>query len=215
LIQDCRETGWSFDNLILPLVPGSWKRLARRLVPEPLPDWIATGFASRVALHDRWQQRPTIPAFPTSAQRDLYGTLTSGWHAFQQDAVNRLQAEAGIEGRSPLHDRNLIEFALAIPESQRRRGSLTKYVLRQATGGILPESVRTRLSKAEFSHLYVQAIERECPERRLSSLCLVDDGYLSSAGVRRLHAAYRDGAADAHALWMILATESWYRALFN
>jgi asparagine synthase (glutamine-hydrolysing) len=214
LIIDCRATGWSFDNLILPLIPRPLKRFVRGCVPEALPPWIDPAFAARTGLRDRWQRRPAIRP-STCAQRELLGVLDSGWYAMQHDITNRLEAEAGIEGRSPFYDRRLIEFMLAIPEEQRRRGRIRKYILRRATAGILPDAVRIRRTKAEFSHLYHHAIEREHPETRLSSLRLADDGYLSMPAVRELYADSRRGTADPHALWMIFAIDAWYRTLFT
>src|SRR5581483_2508634 len=214
LWKDCRATGWSFDHAILPLIPRPLKRLARRCVPEPLPPWIDPGFAARVGLRDRWQRRPTIRP-STCAQRDLLSALDSGWYALQHELTNRLEAERGIEGRSPFYDRRLIECALALPGEQRRRGTVLKLVLRRAMGDLVPKSIRLRRTKAEFSHLYRHAIEREGPEARLSSLRLADVGCLSMPAVRQLYADYRRGTADPHALWMIFAIDAWYRTLFT
>jgi asparagine synthase (glutamine-hydrolysing) len=53
-------------------------------------------------------------------------------------------ARAGVEPRWPMRDRRLVEFALAIPAHQLYRPGWTRWVLRRATAGLLPEPVRRR-----------------------------------------------------------------------
>lgn len=51
---------------------------------------------------------------------------------------------AGIDLRRPYRDRRLIEFILAIPAHLLQRPGATKWILRQAMRGVLPEEVRQR-----------------------------------------------------------------------
>ena len=98
-----------------------------------------------------------------------------------------------MDQRFPFHDRRLVEFALAIPESQRWRGGETKYVLRRASRDLLPPAIRDRRSKGDFSYLFAAAIDRECPEsfRRLS---LAEDGYVDGREAQRVLDRYRGGS---------------------
>jgi asparagine synthase (glutamine-hydrolysing) len=49
-----------------------------------------------------------------------------------------------IETRVPLLDHKLVEFALTIPPEMNLRGGTTKYILKQAMKGILPERIVNR-----------------------------------------------------------------------
>lgn len=51
---------------------------------------------------------------------------------------------AGIEVRRPFRDRRLVEFMLSVPAHLAYRPGWTKWILRQAMRGILPEAVRQR-----------------------------------------------------------------------
>ena len=58
--------------------------------------------------------------------------------------VDRMSMAHSIETRVPLLDHKLVEFALTIPPEMNLRGGTTKYVLKQAMKGILPERIINR-----------------------------------------------------------------------
>ncbi len=49
-----------------------------------------------------------------------------------------------IEARVPLLDHKLVEFAATIPPEMRLKNGVTKYILKQAMRGILPERIIDR-----------------------------------------------------------------------
>ena len=55
-----------------------------------------------------------------------------------------------IEARLPFLDHRLVEFAWSLQEDMKLRGPWNKYVLRQATAGVVPEVVRLRPDKMGF-----------------------------------------------------------------
>jgi asparagine synthase (glutamine-hydrolysing) len=56
-----------------------------------------------------------------------------------------------IEARVPLLDHRLVEYGLALPDHLKVRRGWSKFALRQAVQGLMPESVRLRKSKLSFS----------------------------------------------------------------
>src|SRR5579863_7674597 len=54
---------------------------------------------------------------------------------------DRMSMAHSIETRVPLLDHKLVEFALTIPPEMNLRGGTTKYVLKRAMKGILPERI--------------------------------------------------------------------------
>jgi asparagine synthase (glutamine-hydrolysing) len=206
---------WCLFPLILPRIPQPMKSLVRPLVSRELPGWIAPAFAHRIALRERLRRSSTLPRFPTLAQRAIYGQLGNGQSVAEYEWVNRFESGLSMEGRSPFNDRRLIEFALAIPEEQRWHGHQTKFVLRQAARELLPESVRQRLSKADFSYLYPETFTREKAEDVFTSLRLASDGFVDAAQAERICRQACQGAMQYLApVWMILATERWYSTMF-
>lgn len=57
----------------------------------------------------------------------------------------------GVESRVPFLDHPLVEFLGNLPADMKLRGGWTKWILREALIGILPEKVRTRKGKLGFS----------------------------------------------------------------
>lgn len=203
-----------------PYVPGSVKALGRKWRGKHLetgllhPELFAR---TRHALSDSPPVSRNKSA--THVRKSLYDWLWSGELVHPLEVDERASAWSGLELRAPFHDRRLVEFAFSLPDEQRWREGCHKWILRDAMQGILPESVRTRTSKSDFSHLYVDDLRRAGARGffdRMSTVRIgwVDGGKLASAwqGLRDLR------NPDEHAcrnliwpLWMAFAIELWYK----
>lgn len=200
---------------VLPLIPRAAKRLARRVGGLGVPGWIARGFARRVSLAERLARRVVEPPFGTYAQRAIAGHLQNGWRAAEYETVDRFEARRSMESRHPFNDRRLIEFALALPEEQRWRGTETKFILRRAAQDLLPASVARRSTKGDFAYLFADAIEREGGAATLGRLRLAGDGFVDADRVLAMYRRLRAGdTRQLGPVWMILGTEVWYRTMF-
>lgn len=207
---------------IWPNLP-RWLRVSlRRMIGRRgLPRWILPAFARRIDLLDRLGIEPGPRRGRSFAQEDLYRTLWSGWQAQGNEAGDRALARCGIEQRSPFNDRRIIEFAFAIPEEQRWRHGKPKFLLRQAMNGLLPESVRNRNTKADFSHIFLQALRSQGGARLFESLQTEQLGWINGEEIRRMYRRmendYRIGnqryASSTWPLWMVYGIELWLRAL--
>jgi asparagine synthase (glutamine-hydrolysing) len=199
---------------VYPLVPAGAKRLVRRVHRRDVPSWIAPAFARRVGLPDRLARPLTTPAFPTLAQRAIYEPLRSGWSVAEYELLDRFESRRSMQSRYPFNDRRLIELALALPEDQRWRGAETKFILRRAAGDLLPPAVAGRRDKADFAYLFAESIEQAIEAGESRRLRLVVDGMLRPGAVdgmsRRLS---RGDTRVLGPLWMVLATECWYRTM--
>jgi asparagine synthase (glutamine-hydrolysing) len=206
---------------IFPLVPARARRLARRVLGwSAVPSWIHAGFARRIGLGDRLRAPALVRGSGGYAGSALRRLLGSGWEALTNELIERAAAWHGIEYRHPFYDQRLVEYALALPEEQRQRGAHTKWVLRTAMRGQLPELVRLRTSKADLSDVYLRALQALGGEGAFARMAIAEAGWIDGTRVR---AMYRDAAAqaargdEAYAshmipLWMVLAVERWYQA---
>jgi asparagine synthase (glutamine-hydrolysing) len=203
--------------LLVPIVPQFIKPMIRPFARRRLPAWIRPAFARQVDLAQRLRGDSTrVCQFPTAAQRVISSNLQSGRAVLEREVLDRFGASFSIEQRFPFHDRRLVEFALSIPEDQRWRGDQTKYVLRQAARDLLPDTVRQRMTKAEFSYMFTDTVEREGTGTLFRGLRLAREGYIDEAEARRMYQRSRIQAGrDLSAVWMILATERWYRTMFD
>ncbi len=195
-----------------PLVPGPARRAINRLRGNPeFPPWIAPEFARRVNLAERLRHNAETPAGLTFAQRTMYETFQSGWDTHIFELEDRDSARFGIEQRHPLYDRRLLEFAFAIPESQRFRGQETKFVMRQAMKGLLPEKVSERLDKSDFTGIAVTMLRKLSGEHLFKSLTVASCGWVNGDAIRAMLSDDLSvlSGSSLWALWKILNIEVW------
>jgi len=64
---------------------------------------------------------------------------------------DRLSMAHGVEIRAPFLDWRLVAYAFSLPSTTKIGNGYTKYILRRAMHGILPESIRLRKDKIGFS----------------------------------------------------------------
>lgn len=199
----------------------SWVR--RRLPKEDsAPRWINPHFAKATNLLQRLRPDVPVPPFPRLAQRDLYNMATNGWRAHGAEMQDRGASSFGFEDRQPFNDRRVVEFAFALPEEQRFREGQTKFILRQASKCLLPEAVRRRRTKAEFSGTLADALQALGWEV-FASLRIASQGWVDKEQVRQMYAkitrAYTNGNRGHHPhlwpLWMIFGIDLWFKNVFE
>jgi asparagine synthase (glutamine-hydrolysing) len=95
----------------------------------------------------RHEYRPNPPG---SLQELLQGATESIGLPSLLRFEDRNSMAHSIEARVPMLDHRVVEFAFSLPDQLKIRGVQTKYVLREAMRGVLPESVRARTDKVGF-----------------------------------------------------------------
>ena len=207
-------------QIVSDLLPGPMTRAIRRLKPRgnEIPVGIDPAFFNRVHLAERIRQTKNWPEFTSRSKQWMYWSLASGSILHGRELEDRLSARYGIEQRHPLCDQRLVEFAFALPESQRQREGSTKWVLRTATKGIIPERIRQRADKADFSHTFPQALEVQGGEDLFRSLESASAGWVVEEQVRARYSQMKTlyAAGDAGyirhnwPLWMAFGIEMWF-----
>jgi asparagine synthase (glutamine-hydrolysing) len=199
-----------------PLMPLALRKFIRSLRGRPIvPEFINPEFARRIGLADRLQAEPRRPYGMTFGQFVLYESFNSGWVAHGVDIFDRSTARFGVEERHPFHDRRLYEFLMAIPDEQRARDFRRKYILRNAMRGLVPDSVLARRDKADFSILFIQALERMGGEHLFDTMAIESAGWVNRA---KFQQTYRDRSenyieSNIWPLWTAFALELWYRMI--
>jgi asparagine synthase (glutamine-hydrolysing) len=185
-----------------------------------VPDHIAPELARRTSLADRMQPRsPNGRRCRSRTQQELYDYYWSGDVPYGFEDQDRHHAWFGLEVRHPFHDRRIIEFLLAVPEEQRWRGAHTKVILRKAMGPLLPDELRLRLTKSDYTHTFMAALEACGGERCFARLETAERGWIRPDTVRAL---YRDARArhvagdwlyshSMYKLWTVYALELWLK----
>jgi asparagine synthase (glutamine-hydrolysing) len=206
-----------------PLIPRPIKVPLKQLL-EPfrgngIPSWVNVTFLKRAGIIDLMKSTQRFVRFPTRAQQHIYEFLRLGWNSnIALDVAEKFMAYFSIESRHPFFDRRLVEFSLAIPEEQRWHGEWTKTVLRNSMKGILPEPIRVRKGKAEFSGIINQELkERQAHqvEELISTSILTALGIVHGDRLKQLFHNYRNRTNSddmRYALEIFVWLELWCRS---
>ena len=149
-------------HLVTRFAPEWMRRARRRLPPRRVwPGWIADGFADEVHLGERLRRlSDRVPRVADDVLQDSLRQLSFAEGLLARETLFRAADDAGIAVRHPMLDRRFVEFALTLPDDLRMRGTETRYILRRALDGLLPEAIRTRRSKGDGSAVGALAIAR-------------------------------------------------------
>jgi len=128
--------------------------------------------------------------------------------------VDRATMMHSLEGRVPLVDHEVVEFALSLPMDLKLRGTTSKYILKRAMRGVLPPAI-LRQRKQGFAvpvDQWLRGELRRPAERILLSSKAAERGVIRPDGVRDMLAAHAGGRArHGHKLWTLLVLEIWFR----
>jgi len=118
-----------------------------------------------------------------------------------------------IEARVPFLDYRLIDFVFTLPDTLRVNGIQTKYVLREAMRGVLPEPIRTRTDKIGFraSPSVTASYIRENFTGLLESQTSLEREWLNREGVERLFTSSVESESWDFVLWRFLNLKLWVR----
>jgi asparagine synthase (glutamine-hydrolysing) len=123
-----------------------------------------------------------------------------------------------VEMRVPFLDHRLVEFALALPDEDKLRGSLRKGVLRDAYRDAIPASILER-KKTGYSppvRGWLRGPLRELLHDRVLSARTQQRGMWNAAVVERLLRENDNGIEDhAMRLWALLVFEEWARVFID
>jgi asparagine synthase (glutamine-hydrolysing) len=119
-----------------------------------------------------------------------------------------------LEGRSPLLDPDVMEFAAALPPSQKLNRLRKKWILRRAYRGIVPDRVLDGRKQGFAIPLrdWLRAELRDYTREVLLDPATLARGFFDGDEVARLLAAH-DARRDDLSLqiWALLMFEQWYR----
>ena len=121
----------------------------------------------------------------------------------------------GIEGRFPMFDPRLVEYAAKIPSDLKLRGSETKYIFHKTMAGVLPDEIVFRKDKLGHSVPFKNWL-RDVPKVKnlitdvLSEETIKKRGYFSNSFVQNLlNEHFKRRKNNSHRLWALLVLELW------
>jgi asparagine synthase (glutamine-hydrolysing) len=122
--------------------------------------WYATAFRQRAL---RFADEPAVLGsdFHSAHAESIYIEARSKYHVHCMEWNNKVAALYGMENSFPFLDRDLVSFLIAIPGEIQSRDGVPRALLRHAMRGVLPDAVRARTWKADFSAAVNDGVARD------------------------------------------------------
>ncbi|HEO99073.1 MAG: hypothetical protein JW682_05135 [Campylobacterales bacterium] len=199
------------NYLVLPFLGEKTKKVLK---------W-ALGRRSQISQHNVHKFKRSDEATSGLSLAFVYdlNTVTGPLHALMMDAAafHAVEKAFGVEYRHPFFDVRLVEFMLSLPPEFKVGRGRIKHLLRLAMKGILPEKIRTRSGKAEFSDVLLQQINAIDLSPLFDDPEIVRMGWIGREEIELLYGKYHNrllSAAEILKFWRYINVEYWYRHTF-
>jgi len=152
------------------------------------------GFAERIGLRERraaLRQNALTSAYTARARHSL--ALRSPLIPYALEVLDKATTAFSLEVRYPFFDRRLMEFCLALPPEQKLHQGWNRIVMRRAMGGLLPEAIRWRFSKANLTPNFNRRLidgDREIIEEAILHHTQAIESYVDLAALRGMYQRY-------------------------
>ncbi len=160
------------------------------------------------------------------------GTRPDGWTTMQAVQVEDILVDTlplilrmedrssmafSIEARVPLLDHKLVEYGLSLPDHLKIQGGFSKFAVREATRGLMPEAVRLRRTKLGFAGADSRWLDGELRPKvtELIEGNLRCERFIDPAALRQWYRSPAASSANPEAygsLFRVLSLEMWMRA---
>jgi asparagine synthase (glutamine-hydrolysing) len=213
---------------IVRALPPRWafravKRLLKeRRFRERYPSWFSAGFRRRAEAVAS-KRFDASHRFATAHAEQYYRHATAGHYVNIVRCEQALARAHGLALAYPFRDRDLVAFLMAIPGEIVNWQGVPKGLLRQALSGVLPDAIRDRRWKADFTALENEAMRHDAAQV-LSMLgrdgLAVRNGYVDAGALDRVAPTFATLAGDAGAppgwrLTDLAGLELWVRQFFD
>ncbi len=220
-----RQQFW--PDLLRAHLPGSFLPLLRRIRAKTqsghYPTWYSKPFRQR-ALDRAVGQAGLQGEFASKHAEECYSHAHSKYHLNDLEESRKMCAVYGLEPAYPFMDRDLISFIMAIPGEVVNWQGVPKGLFREAMRGILPEAIRLRRWKADFTEFVNAGTADEYHEFQsyFESDCLaIEFGYVDGDAVRqalekmkpRVHDP--DSAVPTWRVAALVSLELWLQVFFG
>jgi asparagine synthase (glutamine-hydrolysing) len=214
--------------------------LARSMLPRPLfqvvkrgvsrrraaryPAWYTKAFIRRVL--DRQMTRfESGSRFANRHAEECFRNATAGHYLFHVQRQVTAAAALGVDLASPFRDRDLVAFMMAVPGEVISWQGVPKGLLRQALRGVLPERIRRRRWKADFTLLAnasalkdFDTIQRLLSADSIAVAAGFVDGRVLTETLLKFKTLIAEDDDSAVACWRLIelaALELWLRQFFG
>ncbi|MDP3725339.1 MAG: asparagine synthase (glutamine-hydrolyzing) [Nanoarchaeota archaeon] len=128
--------------------------------------------------------------------------------------VDKMAMAHSIETRVPFLDHRLVELAFQIPEALKLKNKTTKYILKQAVRGIIPDEIIDR-KKQGFGAPVKEWLRGPATAKEFTDIIfnskIRERGFFDYASVQKLISEHQAGKADhTFRIWTLVTLSLWY-----
>jgi asparagine synthase (glutamine-hydrolysing) len=202
--------------------------IASALIPSPLRRALRTVTRSTKSGVPDWLNADGLPpayaagrAARAAGPRSLHELLKLQTESMNLPALLRYEDRNSmahsIEARVPYLDHRLVESAFDLEDACKLHGATSKYVLREALRGTIPETVRTRVDKVGFraDPGVTRALAMRPDIAVFDASTDFEQRWLRSDGLRRLVNESEHSVEAEFALWRVVNAKLWLRAFWG
>ncbi len=200
------------------------RRLARIMFPNGMP-WKARHsieFKQLISpeFEANWQAEMQIPQYQKyPSQQQLKNTCFNLMYRSLLPILryeDRNSMAFSIEARVPFLDYRLVSFVFSLPSEQMIHKGWSKWALREAMAGILPEKIRWRRDKMGFvtpQELWLKAELAPMIRTILNEPTFLNRPFWNGRRIRDTYEKWLEGKDKKlhHYLWYFISTELWLR----
>jgi asparagine synthase (glutamine-hydrolysing) len=187
-----------------------------------LPPWIDPRFVRAHRLDERDRLYAPRVTHRNRSDRETAWYLQHQYFPRVFGVTSNFAREEGVEIRSPLYDRRIIEFALTRPREERSSGTETKKLLRASMRGLLPDSILAPRAKrtGETGGYFTRSMRQHLPtlvDTLFEHSALENAGVIDAKVYRRSVGEYARGVQSNFSvgLYFTLQSELWLRSHFS
>lgn len=207
---------FAWTHAVKPLLPPGLVARARRFFPKHAPPWVCPEFARKHDVMNRGAEahRRRVELRGEAWQQRLYHRLfLSGEYADNFERNAELAGAYGARVSLPLFDWRLIDYAFRVPLDQLYRNRFSKWILRDALAGIVPDTIRFQENLQNYTSTTAAVLSRQADRfgRWMASPLLESAGILDAKATLALWERRGEGRWQPE-LFSVLALEAWARS---
>jgi asparagine synthase (glutamine-hydrolysing) len=206
---------WMLSQMLKYLLGQRWVRTWRGLTRERALVLATRGFLEHGILRDNGARLVKGDCVNDQLMRWLTRDCVPDLCHYE----DRNAAAHGLEERFPFLDFRVSEFMFRLPWSFKTRNGMSKFLLRKAMQGRVPEFILSSYRKIGLGvpeDKWVRGPLREIVHRVVSSQSFRERGLWRAPSVRALVERQQSGKVDSGGLiWRIVSTELWFQMFID
>ncbi|HNT08774.1 asparagine synthase (glutamine-hydrolyzing) [Methanoculleus sp.] len=164
-------------------------------------------------------EKPLFPRYHGTLGEALETDLMRANLPYLLHWEDRTSMAFSLEARVPYLDYRIVEFLASLPADQKIRNGVTKFILRKAIRGLVPDAIRCRMDKKGFAtpeEVWMQGDMSEKVLEILSSETFRNRPYWSADAIEKSYRDFLVGKATySSEIWRMVCCELWLRRFID